>query len=75
MVMPFFNQYLRNGPPANLARATIYSPAEKRWQRFDTWPSACERGCAYPLKALYLQVDFKLSVKKRKLAARGRFLH
>src|SRR6266404_1304686 len=34
MVMPFFNQYLRNGPPANLARATIYSPAEKRWQRF-----------------------------------------
>lgn len=61
MVMPFFNQYLRNGPPANLARATIYSPAEKRWQRFDTWPSACERGCTYPLKALYLQADFKLS--------------
>jgi len=61
MLMPFFNQYLRNGPPANLARATIYSPAEKRWQRFDTWPSACERGCAYPLKPLYLQADFKLS--------------
>jgi putative CocE/NonD family hydrolase len=61
MVMPFFNQYLMNGPPANLARATIYSPAEKRWQRFDTWPSACEGGCTYPLKALYLQADFKLS--------------
>ena len=38
MVMPFFNQYLSNGPPANLARVTIYSPAEKRWERFDTWP-------------------------------------
>jgi len=63
MLMPFFNQYLRNGPPANLARATIYSPAEKRWQRFDTWPSACERGCKYPLTALYLQGDFKLSFK------------
>jgi putative CocE/NonD family hydrolase len=63
MVMPFFNQYLRNGSPANLARATIYSPAEKRWQRFDTWPNACERGCTYPLKALYLQADFKLSFK------------
>jgi putative CocE/NonD family hydrolase len=61
MVMPFLNQYLRNGPPANLARATIYSPAEKRWQRFDTWPSACERGCTYPLKPLYLQAGFKLS--------------
>ena len=64
MVMPFFNQYLRDGPPANLARATIYSPAEKRWQRFDTWPSACERGCTYPLKALYLQADFKLSFNR-----------
>lgn len=63
MVMPFFNQYLRDGPPANLARATIYSPAEKHWQRFDTWPSACERGCAHPLRALYLQADFKLSFK------------
>jgi putative CocE/NonD family hydrolase len=63
MVMPFFNQYLRNGPPANLARATIYSPAEKRWQRFDTWPGACESGCTNPLKALYLQADFKLSFK------------
>ena len=64
MVMPFFNQYLRDGPPANLARATIYSPAEKRWQRFDTWPSACERGCTYPLKALYLQANFKLSFNR-----------
>ena len=64
MVMPFFNQYLGDGPPANLARATIYSPAEKRWQRFDTWPSACERGCTYPLKALYLQADFKLSFNR-----------
>jgi putative CocE/NonD family hydrolase len=61
MVMPFFNQYLRNGPPANLARATLYNPAEKRWQRFGTWPSACERGCAQSLKALYLRTDFKLS--------------
>ena len=71
MVMPFFNQYLRNGPPANLARATIYSPAEKRWQRFDTWPSACERGCAYPLKPLYLQADFKLSFNPPTGAVQG----
>ena len=61
MVMPFFNQYLRDGPGANLARVTIYNPAEKRWQRFDSWPSACERSCARPLKPLYLQADFKLS--------------
>src|SRR5262249_51159860 len=61
MMMPFFNQYLRNGPPANLARATIYSPAEKRWQRFDTWPTACDHRCSYPLKPLYLHPGFKPS--------------
>jgi len=64
MVMPFFNQYLRGGPPAKLARVTIYNPPEKRWQNFNTWPSACESGCAQPLKALYLQADYGLSFDK-----------
>ena len=61
MVMPFFNQYLKDGPRAKRARATLYEPAEKQWQGFDTWPTACERGCAEPLKPLYLRADFKLS--------------
>jgi putative CocE/NonD family hydrolase len=64
MVMPFFNQYLKNGPPAKLARATLYEPAQKHWEHFDTWPSACEKGCAQPLKALYLQAEFSLSFDK-----------
>jgi uncharacterized protein len=64
MVLPFFNQYLRGGPAANLARVIVYSPAESRWQNFNTWPSACESGCAHGLKALYLQPDFSLSFDK-----------
>ena len=64
MVMPFFNQYLKDGPPAKLARATLYEPAQKHWEHFDTWPSACEKGCAQPLKALYLQAEFSLSFDK-----------
>jgi len=64
MVLPFFNQYLKGGPPANLARATIYDPAENRWEHFDDWPSACAAGCKQPLKPLYLQAGLGLSFDK-----------
>jgi putative CocE/NonD family hydrolase len=69
MVTPFFNQYLKGGPPANLARATIYNPAENRWQKFNDWPMACASGCAQPMKALYLQPGFGLSFDKPPAAA------
>jgi hypothetical protein len=55
MVLPFFNQYLKGGPAADLARATIYNPAENRWQRFADWPSASA------LQPLYLRAGFGLS--------------
>jgi uncharacterized protein len=64
IVMPFFNQYLKGGPPANLSRVIIYSPAESRWQGFLDWPVACEKGCAHPMKPLYLQTGFALSFEK-----------
>ncbi|HUO92385.1 MAG TPA: CocE/NonD family hydrolase [Rhizomicrobium sp.] len=64
MVLPFFNQYLKDGPPANLARATIYNPAENHWERFNDWPTACQQGCAHPLQPLYLQAGFGLSFDK-----------
>jgi uncharacterized protein len=61
MVLPFFNQYLKDGPPAKLARATIYNPAENRWQTFDDWPGACESGCKRGLTPVYLRSGFGLS--------------
>jgi putative CocE/NonD family hydrolase len=64
MVQPFFDQYLKGGPPANLARATIYNPAENRWQRFDDWPIAKAE------TPLYLQAGFGLSFDRP--AAGGR---
>jgi putative CocE/NonD family hydrolase len=64
MVQPFFDQYLKGGPPANLARATIYNPAENRWQRFDDWPIARAE------TPLYLQAGFGLSFDRP--AAGGR---
>jgi putative CocE/NonD family hydrolase len=65
MVLPFFNQYLKGGPPANLARATIYNPAENKWQSFNDWPTAPA------MKPLYLQAGFGLSFDKPAAAAEG----
>jgi putative CocE/NonD family hydrolase len=61
MVLPFFNEHLRDGPKANLARAAVYNTAENRWEYFPDWPSACETGCAAGLKPLYMAPNYGLS--------------
>ncbi len=61
MVLPFLAQYLKDGPPANLPRVSVYNPAENGWQHFGDWPVACEAGCALPMTPLYLQAGFALS--------------
>jgi len=71
MVLPFFNQYLKDGPPAGLPRAALYNPAENHWQTFADWPTACTAGCAQGMKPLYLQPGFGLSFDKPAAAARG----
>ncbi|MEZ0495736.1 CocE/NonD family hydrolase [Sphingomonas sp. IW22] len=68
MVVPLFNQHLKDGPPANLPAATIYNTGENKWERFAQWPLACEQGCASPLKPIYLQADGALGFDK---GARG----
>jgi putative CocE/NonD family hydrolase len=64
MVVPFFNQHLKDGPPANLPVATIYNTGENRWERFNDWPLACEQQCPRPLTPIYLQADGALSFEK-----------
>ena len=55
MLLPYFNQYLKDGPPAALPAAAIYNTGENHWDKFATWPLACETGCTSPLKPIYLQ--------------------
>ncbi|QNQ07644.1 CocE/NonD family hydrolase [Sphingomonas alpina] len=64
MVLPLFNQYLKDGPPVALPAATIYNTGENRWDRFTTWPLACQEGCAAPLTPIYLQDDGALGFDK-----------
>jgi putative CocE/NonD family hydrolase len=64
MVVPFFNQYLKDGPAVTLPAAAIYNTAENHWDRFANWPLACESGCPSPLKPIYLGEAGSLSFDK-----------
>jgi putative CocE/NonD family hydrolase len=64
MVLPLFNQYLKDGPPAKLPVAAIYNTGEDRWERFADWPLACEKGCAAPLEPIYMKADGGLGFDK-----------
>jgi putative CocE/NonD family hydrolase len=71
MVLPFFEEHLKGGPKADLARATVYDPALNRWERFDDWPVACQSGCARGLTPLYFQAGFGLSFDSPSGAGEG----
>ncbi len=60
MVLPLFNQYLKDGPPANLPTVAIYNTGENRWDRFADWPLACEQGCKSGLTPIYLGANGSL---------------
>jgi len=62
VLKPFFDQYLKTGAPrADTPPVLIYNTGENHWDRLRSWPLACERGCASPMKPLYLQAGFGLS--------------
>ena len=54
VLLPFLNQQLKGGPPANLARVTAFQVGPNRWERLADWPQACASGCPANLTPLYL---------------------
>lgn len=61
MLLPFLDEHLRDGPPAGLARVTVFNTGRKQWQEFSGWPGSCDRGCPRDLSPLYLGPAFGLS--------------
>jgi putative CocE/NonD family hydrolase len=62
MILPFFREYLVDGAPkADISPVAIYNTGENHWDKFKSWPLACEQGCATKSKALYLTANHGLS--------------
>ncbi|MGA3190073.1 MAG: CocE/NonD family hydrolase [Bryobacteraceae bacterium] len=65
VLKPFFDQYLKAGAPkVNTPPVFIYNTGENHWDRLHSWPLACEKDCADPLKPIYLQPGFGLGFDK-----------
>ncbi|MFN8583457.1 MAG: CocE/NonD family hydrolase, partial [Gemmatimonadaceae bacterium] len=71
ILLPFLDEHLRDGPPARLARVTVYNTGAKTWERFSTWPTACDAGCATSLTPLYLGNGFSLTFDAPTVATGG----
>src|SRR5205809_2149763 len=62
VLKPFFDQYLKDvAPKADTPPVFIYNTGENHWDRFKSWPQACDAGCAVKSKPLYLTPGFGLS--------------
>src|SRR5690349_13122408 len=61
VLLPFLDQNLKGGPPANIARVTAFEVGPNQWQRLNDWPPACARGCGASLTPIYLAPGRDLS--------------
>jgi hypothetical protein len=54
ILLPFLNEHLKGGPPADIARVTAFEVGPNQWQRPPDWPPSCASGCPQGLTPLYL---------------------
>jgi hypothetical protein len=54
VMIPFLDEHLKGGPPANIARVTAFEVGTNQWRRLADWPSACMTGCPANLTPIYL---------------------
>jgi putative CocE/NonD family hydrolase len=59
-MQPFLDYYLKDGPQPDTPRVLVYETGADTWHRYDSWPRACESGCATASRPLYLLADGKL---------------
>ena len=54
VMIPFLNEHLKGGPPANIAKVTAFEGGTNQWTRLNDWPQACASACPANLTPLYL---------------------
>jgi putative CocE/NonD family hydrolase len=60
VLIPFLDEHLKGGPPADIARVTAFEAGSNVWRRLTDWPLACARGCPANLTPFYLTADRSL---------------
>ncbi|MFL6764628.1 MAG: CocE/NonD family hydrolase, partial [Sphingomicrobium sp.] len=61
VLIPFLDENLKGGPPANVARVTAFEAGNNQWKRLADWPQACARACPANLTPLYLAPRSRVS--------------
>jgi putative CocE/NonD family hydrolase len=61
ILRPFLDQYLKDGPKADVAPVTAFETGTNKWERLQSWPSGCASGCTVQPKPLYLNAGLKVS--------------
>src|SRR6476659_2200580 len=61
VMIPFLDEHLKGGAPANIARVTAFEVGPNQWQRLADWPTACARSCHASLTPLYLAPGNRVS--------------
>jgi hypothetical protein len=69
VMIPFLNEHLKGGPPADIARVTAFEVGPNQWQRLSDWPQACMSGCPANLTPVFPREDNRLSFEAH--AVRG----
>jgi putative CocE/NonD family hydrolase len=61
VMIPFLDQQLKGGPPAETPRVTAFEAGTNQWRHLGDWPLSCMTGCPANLTPLYLAPGGRLA--------------
>lgn len=61
IMIPFLDEHLKGGPPADIARVTAFEGGTDQWKRLNDWPEACASDCPAKLRPIFLAPNNGLS--------------
>ena len=74
VLIPFLDQYLKDGPAPNIARVTAFEAGTNQWKRLPDWPPACMTGCPANLTPVHLAPGARLSFEAPRAKASDAYI-